>query len=93
MTPAALKAERTRLGLTQKQLATALCVSEQSVSDWECGRKPCALPGLLRLALAQLHHLAVTGPDWYAAQERDLVERLLEVINRPPESAQLHPRP
>lgn len=58
--PIALKAERTRLGLTQAALALQLGVSEQSVSDWECGRKPCALPGLLRLAMAQLTHTQPT---------------------------------
>lgn len=54
MTPAYLKTERTRLGLTQRALALRLGVSAQSISDWETGRKTCQLPGLLRLALDHL---------------------------------------
>lgn len=56
MTPDALRAARRRLGLTQVELARALGVSQPSICDWECGRKPCALPGLLRLALSHLEH-------------------------------------
>jgi len=61
MTPDQLKAHRQALGLTQAALATALGISTQSVSDWETGRKHCALPGLLRLALEHLGHRGACG--------------------------------
>lgn len=64
LTGEALRADRQALGLTQEALARALGISTQSVSDWECGRKPCALPGLLRLAMAHLAHLN-TQPKAY----------------------------
>ena len=28
---------RTQMGLTQKQLADRICVSDKAVSKWECG--------------------------------------------------------
>lgn len=48
-TPAEFKAARIELGLTQKQLADMLDVSEVSISNWENGRNP--IPRTAEMAL------------------------------------------
>lgn len=62
MTGTDLKTARVRLNLTQRQFATKLGVTSQSISDWETGRKQCQLPGLLRLAMDHLSCLPSPAP-------------------------------
>ena len=54
MTGAQLRAWRKRLGWSQPQLADALRVHPQTVSDWERGKTGIAHPTILRLALERL---------------------------------------
>lgn len=54
MTPAAFKARRVALGLTQEQLARDLEVSTATVSRWEAGRVGIPHPSLLSRLLTDL---------------------------------------
>lgn len=52
-----IKALRTRRGLTQKELASAIGVSDKTVSKWECGRGGIALKEALKIAEALGAHI------------------------------------
>jgi len=45
-----IKALRKQSGLTQKKLAERLCITHQSISDWELGKKNPTLETLKKLA-------------------------------------------
>lgn len=44
-----LKAYRTRMGLTQEEMAAKLEVTKATISEWETGKRP--LPGTVKFAL------------------------------------------
>lgn len=50
-----LREKRTAMGLTQKQLAEHLDVSENTVARWERGEMEIAQPSMLALALQTLN--------------------------------------
>jgi len=54
VTPADVKAAREALGLTQRQLAERLDVTQATVWRWESGAKRIGNPTILRLALERL---------------------------------------
>jgi transcriptional regulator with XRE-family HTH domain len=54
MTPETLRETRTRLGLSQDQLAKALGVSTNTVARWERGALTIGTPAMLALALESL---------------------------------------
>ena len=54
MTPADLRAARIRLGLSQRALAQAFGVPQQTLSRWETGFMAIQHPLILRLALKAL---------------------------------------
>lgn len=58
MTAETLKAERAKLGLTQKDLAAKLPVAPRTLSHWEQGRA--SIPEYLRRALRDLERELTT---------------------------------
>jgi len=49
-----IRAYRKRLRMTQEELAEALGVHPQTISNWERGTQPIQHPHIVRLALEQL---------------------------------------
>ena len=66
-----LKARRTALGLTQRQLASAIEVAPNTVARWERGELAIDRPGVLRFLLDEMQRdKAARGADWLPYAER-----------------------
>lgn len=63
MTPAALKAARTRLGFTQRSLAARLGVSRRTVIRYEAGDRPVPGPVKGMIEMLLLNSPAVNRPS------------------------------
>jgi len=65
-----LKARRTALGLTQRQLASAIEVSPNTVARWERGELTIDRPNVLRYLLGEMQRdKSAHGAQWPAAAE------------------------
>lgn len=49
------RAIRTRMGLTQEEFATALCISVKTLRNWEQGRREPSGPAMRLLQIAAKH--------------------------------------
>lgn len=69
--PAELKARRLALGLTQRQLASAIEVAPNTVARWERGELAVDRLGMIRYILDQMQRdKAARGDDWLPYAER-----------------------
>lgn len=60
-----MREKRAVMGVSQKTLARIMCVHSQSISDWECGRRPITSNvGRLFLLIyaVHIHHTQNEGP-------------------------------
>jgi|GEM_PF-801565 len=66
-----LKSRRLALGLTQRQLASAIEVSPNTVARWERGELAIDRPNVLRFILNEMQRdRAARGADWLPYAER-----------------------